>query len=74
MIPAQESTLDTPIPLLLISAAGGFFCLFAPRRCREANSINQPIHFHGNHRLLFFCLYYTIGTGQLSVMFGFADE
>lgn len=39
---------------------------------KDRQNADQPIHFHGNHRPLFFCLYYTIGTGQLSVMFGFA--
>ena len=39
---------------------------------KDGQNADQPIHFYGNHRLLFFCLYYTIGTGQLSVMFGFA--
>ena len=62
----------------LYGAAGHFELLRQFRRGdlflleKDGQNANQPIHFHGNHRPWFFCLYYTIGTGQLSVMFSFA--
>ena len=72
-MPAPPQGFDVP----LYSAAGHFELLRQFRRGdlfplkKDGQNADQPIHFHGNHRPLFFCLYYTIATGQLSVMFGF---
>ena len=70
----QKLGKDVP----LYSAAGHFELLrqfwrgdLFPLK-KDGQNTDQPIHFHGNHRPLFFCLYYTIATGQLSVMFSFA--
>ena len=62
-----------------LDGAAGHLELLRQFRCgdlfplkKDGQNADQTIHFHGNHRPWFFCLYYTIGTGQRSVMFGFA--
>ena len=64
-----------------LDGAAGHFELLCQFRCgdlfplkKDRQNADQPIHLHGNHRPWFFCLYYTIATGQLSVMFGFANS
>ena len=39
------------------------------RQEQDGQDANEPLHFHGMHRLSFFYLHYTIETGQLYVMF-----
>lgn len=36
---------------------------------QDGQDTNKPLHFHGMHRLSWFYLHYTTGTGQLYVMF-----
>ena len=67
--PAQG--LDVPLDgppghLELLRQLGGGDLLPLKQNGQDAD---EPLHLHGVHRLSHFCLHYSIGTGQLSVMF-----
>ena len=52
------------LELLRQLRGGDFFSLK-----QDGQNADEPLHLHGSHRLSDFCLYYSTGTGQQSVMF-----